>query len=265
MIQTHLLKAEPPYQIISAAGQVGIQVATLIVTEDKSTEEGYQIDTHSHPVVNYGLKTLEENEEETHSLGFAEFVSPLQPEGAVWNKVEVSDVQVIGLAGITHKISLSNYCKLVPPSSIGHGKPVGPVWDKHSVDCVFGLRWGVSRVGIELMTIKDDEFKKDENGHIIVTLRSDCPANVPPLVMVEIPPQRSGFNGMSFLFSLFGNDGTDDISQCAANITQVLAALFTFFTICKGVVVSPMSKTDKYFKQLQQIAEMVNKEVMIYF
>ena len=40
MIQTHLLKAEPPYQIISAAGQVGIQVATLIVTEDKSTEEG---------------------------------------------------------------------------------------------------------------------------------------------------------------------------------------------------------------------------------
>ena len=189
----------------------------------------------------------------------------MQPEGAVWNKVEVSDVHVIGLAGITSKISLSNFCKLVPPSNIGHGKPVGPVWDKNSVDCLFGLRWGVSRVGIELKIMKDDVFKQDENGHIIVTLRSDCPANVPPLVMVEIPRLILGFDGMSIIFSLFENDNTDDIMQCAANIRDVLAALFTFFTICKGVVVSPISKKDKYFKQLQHIADIVNEQVMMYF
>ena len=57
MIQTQLLRLDPPYQIISAGGRVGIQVATLIVTEDKTTEDGgYAVDTHSHPVVNYGLK-----------------------------------------------------------------------------------------------------------------------------------------------------------------------------------------------------------------
>ena len=35
MIQTQLLKLDPPYQIISANGYVGIQVATLIVAEEK--------------------------------------------------------------------------------------------------------------------------------------------------------------------------------------------------------------------------------------
>lgn len=39
MIQTQLLRLEPPYQIIAAGGNVGIQVATLIVTEDKTTPE----------------------------------------------------------------------------------------------------------------------------------------------------------------------------------------------------------------------------------
>ena len=57
MIQTQLLKCDKPYQIISAAGKVGIQVATLIVTEDKVDVDGnYLIDTHSHPVVNYADK-----------------------------------------------------------------------------------------------------------------------------------------------------------------------------------------------------------------
>ena len=54
MIQTQLLRLDPPYQIISAGGQVGIQLATLIVTEEKTADEGqYVIDTHSHPVVSY--------------------------------------------------------------------------------------------------------------------------------------------------------------------------------------------------------------------
>ena len=44
MIQTQLLKADKPYQIICAAGMVGVQVATLIVTEDKMAADGsYQM------------------------------------------------------------------------------------------------------------------------------------------------------------------------------------------------------------------------------
>ena len=63
MIQTQLLKLDPPYQIISANGYVGIQVATLIVAEEKeaahvrlSTFSRSYIEYHSYPVVNYGLK-----------------------------------------------------------------------------------------------------------------------------------------------------------------------------------------------------------------
>ena len=94
MIQTQLLKADKPYQIITAAGMVGIQVATLIVTEEKTEGIGsYFIDTHSHPVVNYGNK-----EGLVEDLKYNRYCPPdeeyqyyqrLQPEGAVWNKVEL--------------------------------------------------------------------------------------------------------------------------------------------------------------------------------
>ncbi len=57
MIQTQLLPLRPPYQIIAACGYVGLQVATLIVTEETRDETGsYGITTHSHPVVNYACK-----------------------------------------------------------------------------------------------------------------------------------------------------------------------------------------------------------------
>ena len=61
MIQTQLLRLDPPYQIITAKGRVGIQVATLIVVEEKEltrrniTPRTY-IEYHSYPVVSYGLK-----------------------------------------------------------------------------------------------------------------------------------------------------------------------------------------------------------------
>lgn len=62
MIQTQLLRLDPPYQIISAKGYVGIQVATLIMSEEKDLSHGSfghvssYIEHHCYPVVNYGLK-----------------------------------------------------------------------------------------------------------------------------------------------------------------------------------------------------------------
>ena len=59
MIQTHLLKLDPPYQIIACRGNVGMQIATLVVTEETRDEQGgYGITTHSHPVVTYVDKPL---------------------------------------------------------------------------------------------------------------------------------------------------------------------------------------------------------------
>ena len=62
MIQTQLLRLDPPYQIISAGGRVGIQVATLIVVDELDSSFNRRrffsinIDFHSYHVVNYVLK-----------------------------------------------------------------------------------------------------------------------------------------------------------------------------------------------------------------
>ena len=62
MIQTQLLKLDPPYQIVACKGEIGIQIATLIVTEETRGENGeYGITTHSHPVVS------NVNKADTHS------------------------------------------------------------------------------------------------------------------------------------------------------------------------------------------------------
>ena len=50
-MQSHLLKLEPPYQIIACRGEIGVQIATLIVMEETCGDDGkYGITTHSHPV-----------------------------------------------------------------------------------------------------------------------------------------------------------------------------------------------------------------------
>ena len=154
MIQTQLLKADRPYQIISAGGQVGVQVATLIVTEDKMTQEGYQIDTHSHPVVNYAVKdNLTEDLKYWRGDPVEEwkYTQRLQPEGAVWNKVEVRDVRVLGLVGANNPlVDLDKFVSLVPsvPNPI-FGFDVTSVWGPRSVSSIRNLKWAMERVGIQ--------------------------------------------------------------------------------------------------------------------
>ncbi len=139
MIQTQLLKADQPYQIITAGGRVGIQVGTLIVTEDKTTPEGgYQIVTHSHPVVNYSLKSNREEDNRIYvhndQTKPREHISTmsnweLKPEGAVWDKVEISNVEVLGFAGITRDITLYQAWGAFASSAISY--------DKYDVDGIF--------------------------------------------------------------------------------------------------------------------------------
>lgn len=263
MIQTHLLKAEPPYQIISAAGQVGIQVATLIVTEDKSTEEGYQIDTHSHPVVNYGLKTLAKNQNKVKILAYYELLSCLRAEGAVWNKVEISDVQVIGLAGITNEIGLLEFCSLVPPSNIGLGMSIEPVWNKQSVEGLEELRWSMQRVGIGPARISEEDFIKDDNNCIIVNLKSRVVANLPPLLEVDIP-SHNNFPGLTVRFPLFEDGNTKDTSQCEINVSNVITTLLSYFVIGPGIVFKNVSAHNKYYEYVQQITKSANESALLF-
>lgn len=117
MIQTQLLKLSPPYQIITCRGKVGMQIATLIVTEETRDEDGkYGITTHSHPVVTYvdkplakkTLETLSDNDDCWEDIA-------LIPcgEGVVWDKVEVNDVSLVCMSDQKErKLKSFDFCRL---------------------------------------------------------------------------------------------------------------------------------------------------------
>lgn len=98
-MQSHFVKLEPPYQIIHYGGVVGIQIGTLIVVGESYPGDRTNIDiyTHSHPVVSYVDKhqLKEKLAKAPGNLGVASYYGG--GEGNVWSKVEVSDVDVIGL------------------------------------------------------------------------------------------------------------------------------------------------------------------------
>lgn len=170
MIQTQLLKADKPYQIISAAGMVGIQVATLIVTEDKTTEDGgYLIDTHSHPVVNYGNKEGL-TEELKYFDGYPDqrynYTNRMQPEGAVWNKVEVRDVHVLGLAGANNiSIDIETFVGLIPSQPPFF--PFDHVWNSSTPQKIHNLSWGFNKVGLKITKIVNGKMYNHGSKQII--------------------------------------------------------------------------------------------------
>lgn len=92
IVSTTYVPLQPPYQIIKYTGDIAMQIGTLIVTIQKEGNVnglGYQIETHSHPVVSYENKF---KAEPNHQLTAYQFL-----EGAVWNNVEVKDVTTICL------------------------------------------------------------------------------------------------------------------------------------------------------------------------
>lgn len=93
IVSTTYVPLQPPYQIIKYSGDIGMQIGTLIVTIQKEGDMnglGYQIETHSHPVVSYDNKFKKEPNRQLTAYRFLE--------GAVWNYVEVKDVMTICLS-----------------------------------------------------------------------------------------------------------------------------------------------------------------------
>ena len=193
MIQTQLLKADRPYQIISAGGQVGVQVATLIVTEDKMTMNGYQIDTHSHPVVNYAVKdslTEDLKHWDGNPYNEWEYTQRLQPEGAVWNKVEVRDVRVLGLVGAENPtVDLEKFVSLVPNSSPKIRGIIYPelfYWEPKTDSRIRNLMWALQRVGIKCSTSTDNVSNNHySDGFVHINLMIDPKNAVGWLVKVQ--------------------------------------------------------------------------------
>lgn len=93
IVSTAYAPLQPPYQVIKYGKDVAMQIGTLIVTVQKG-KKGYQIETHSHPVVAYEDKNGKGLCEQ--QLTYHEFL-----EGAVWNNVEVKHVTTVCLTGAT--------------------------------------------------------------------------------------------------------------------------------------------------------------------
>ena len=73
-METQILKLNEPYEYIYCNGSIGLHIATMIVYEAKTNEDGdYELTTHSHPVVKY----------------------PNRPGGTVWNRAELTDCHVL--------------------------------------------------------------------------------------------------------------------------------------------------------------------------
>lgn len=120
MIQTHLLKLEPPYQIIACKGEIGVQIATLIVTEETRGENGeYGITTHSHPVVSYIEKPVVSQRIGNSGDDYDGEIDALvvqNGEGVVWDKVECNQTTLVSLTDQKNrKMSCQDFCNLAAP------------------------------------------------------------------------------------------------------------------------------------------------------
>lgn len=258
MIQTQLLRLDPPYQIISAGGRVGIQVATLIVTEDKTRGGRYAIDTHSHPVVSYGLKQgLDEALKYTSDPDeYSKVTSRFQPEGAVWNKVEVGDVRILGLAGREDKIGLRKFVSLVPIERIDGA----PTWNLRSIASMRFFGSELQKVGLSLRSNDDTElFSRDKRGNLVFHLEYVEQTDIPIVCVVlkdgELPPHYEWDLPIHFYVQLFdGPDPTDDngkfvgTNRCKTTIRLAMEMLSPFFD--KGKVTFSYRKRPMSYRKL---------------
>ncbi len=235
MIQTQLLKCDKPYQIISAAGMVGIQVATLIVTEDKIDKDGnYLIDTHSHPVVNYANKeglAEELNYYDGNPDNEYKYTRRLKPEGAVWNKVEVRDVRVLGLVGTKNiPIDLEIFVNLVPSAD---GDPTEHLWNRETANSIYNLHFDLERIGMtytlsNIGTWSNEYFNKEI--HLAIVHDS----SFKPAIMVKL--REDDFIGNCPISPIFFKySPSTDVNKTVDDISSLLTILRNIFNLSKDI------------------------------
>jgi len=73
-MDTQILNLKAPYDYIYCNGEIGKHIATMIVYDVTTDEDGcYELETHSHPIIKYGVS----------------------PGGVVWNRAELTDCEVL--------------------------------------------------------------------------------------------------------------------------------------------------------------------------
>lgn len=239
MIQTQLLRLDPPYQIISAGGRVGIQIATLIVAKEidlsnnrRGNVSGY-VEYHSYPVVSYGLKQGLEEEIKYNNNPLDDEASwairrRMQPEGAVWSGVEVKDVRVLGIAGAKNEpVGLDTFAYLIP-TAYGYD-PSLHVWDSISTSRIYELYSGLGNVGLWMPKLSDSFFKHKDAFPVKLKLETN-PASDGYFVRVVIKEKDDyDYRDDSVEFRCTIDPfKPDSISECASTIAEALNGLSSF-------------------------------------
>jgi hypothetical protein len=242
MIQTQLLRLDPPYQIISAGGRVGIQIATLIVANEVDMSHSRfghisnYVEYHSFPVVSYGLKQgLEEemkynNNPMDYEADWA-IRRRMQPEGAVWSGVEVKDVRVLGIAGAKNDSVALDYFVYLIPTVYGYD-PSLHVWDSISTSRVYELYKGLGNVGLRTVKLSD-LFHLGENTFPVKFELENNPTsdgNMVRVVLKEKPDEEHGCfqeDSVEFRCPITLNN-SESISECASTIAEALCGLSNF-------------------------------------
>ena len=274
MIQTQLLRLDPPYQIISAGGRVGIQIATLIVANE--IDPNYNrlgritnyVQYHSFPVVSYGLKQGLEEEMKYNNNPLDDFASwnirrRMQPEGAVWSGVEVKDVRVLGIAGANNDpVEMDLFSYLIPTAD-GYD-PSLRVWNKISTSRIYELYHGLGNVGLKTHQISESSHYK--NGFPIRFILEPNPASDNYFVRVVIK-EKPNEEYVSFLDDSvefrcpITPSKSESINECAATISEALYGLSSFLptsilSIGYYVLVSEKAKEiSDAMKQLKLLVE----------
>lgn len=233
MIQTQLLRLDPPYQIISAGGRVGIQVATLIVVDELDSSFNRRrffssnIDFHSYPVVNYGLKQgLDEqmkynNNPIDYEADWA-IRRRMQPEGAVWSGVDVKDVKVLGLAGANNDpVGLEQFIYLIP--TVWRTDPSLRLWDKNSTSRIYDLFTGLGNVGLKHQKLTADHL----NGKNVFPIRLDLEQNpssdgfyIKVVIIEDTNALPWEMDKNVFFRCVIEPSKPDSISECATTILE---------------------------------------------
>lgn len=192
MIQTHLLKLEPPYQIIACRGEVGIQIATLIVTEETRGEDGkYGITTHSHPVVTYMDKAVASKrlaEPEENRIIYGDYIPPIteNSEGVIWDKVECSETTLIGMTDMPNRtMTLRGFMEIADSLLMDLARNKNYDYGRNLVD----LRLRLEDLGYAFEEPDEKEFTitlcvsdlvgRRESPLYLKTVHSFCPMTVP--------------------------------------------------------------------------------------
>ena len=133
-MEAQILNLREPYEYICCNGHTGLHIATMIVYETTTNEDGeYELRTHSHPVVKY-FNT---------------------PGGSVWNKAELRDCNVLCRED-NPQISLRKFRQILsryPESNEnryeGKGECINPIWKKDLEDIGIKVAWPVGEDGQE--------------------------------------------------------------------------------------------------------------------